>query len=154
MNTILLHLLFSCPFCDLSLGNLIPEVPPSSGLLVILNSTPVSPFPTGWTIIEACNFLELKNKERTPSLNGGMRGSLYTQMAWIARPCGRVTTIGGVEGMQRERTVQSGITRDTESVWRHKGAIDEIGYGRFAGLLTSLHKVVLEDERVERYAQF
>ncbi|KAG4443725.1 hypothetical protein IFR05_000814 [Cadophora sp. M221] len=140
-TTVPLPLNFPCPFCTPSTSNLLPPTAPGSGLLTILNSTPISPYPSGWTVLRACTFEELEPRDWNPAFEGGLVDGRFRQMAWIARPCGQVR----LEGLEERRVVVKAGT-----AWRHRGCVEDVGHGRFAGLLSSLHKAVLEREDASR----
>ncbi|KAH7364537.1 hypothetical protein BKA65DRAFT_491565 [Rhexocercosporidium sp. MPI-PUGE-AT-0058] len=117
-TTIPLPLLFPCPFCNPSTSNLLPHTPPGSGLLTILNSTPTSPFPTGWTVLKACGFEELEPRDWNPALEGGLVDGRFRQMAWIARPCGEVR----MEELEEGRVVVK-----VGMGWRLRGGVGDVG---------------------------
>ncbi|KAH7416980.1 hypothetical protein BKA64DRAFT_284734 [Cadophora sp. MPI-SDFR-AT-0126] len=134
-TTIPLKLDFSCPFCNPSASYFHSPVTPGSGLLTILNSIPTSPFPTCWTILKAYRFEDLEPRDWERAFEGMMLDGRYRQMAWIPKPCGEVR-LDGLDGGRE--AVKAGTS------WRYTGRVDQIGNGRFAGLLSSLHKAVLE----------
>ncbi|PVH88558.1 hypothetical protein DL98DRAFT_509261 [Cadophora sp. DSE1049] len=142
-TTIPLNLDFSCPFCIPSSAYFHPQTPLGSGLLTILNSTPTSPFPTGWAILKASRFEDLESRDWEPAFEGMMLDGRYRQMAWIPRPCGDV----GLEGLDEGREAMK-----VGTFWRYNGRLDQIGHGRFAGLLSSLHKAVLGRDQPIRVA--
>ena len=116
--TIPLPLPFTCPFCTPSTSNFLPSTPLGSGLLTLLNSTPTSPFPTGWTVLKACKFEEVEPEDWIPAFEGGARDGRFRQMAWIAQPCGEVA-------MRLQGQEEGGIVMKAGVSWR--GGVDGIG---------------------------
>ncbi|KAK0118827.1 hypothetical protein ONS95_007708 [Cadophora gregata] len=137
-TTLPLNLEFSCPFCMSSASNHLSLTPPGSGLLTVLNSTPDSLFAPGWAILKACRFEELEPSDWDLAFEGMTLDGRYRQMAWIPRPCGEVRFEGLDEAQE---------TMKVGTFWRYTGCVAQIGHGRFAGLLSSLHKAVLDREK-------
>ncbi|CZS94592.1 uncharacterized protein RAG0_04544 [Rhynchosporium agropyri] len=68
-------------------------------------------------------------------------------MAWIARPLGNVTA-DGVDDVD-DGVRRWFMTTRVGASWRLRGYVRGVGYGNFAGLLSSLHKSVSDREVIE-----
>tara|TARA_R110002060_G_scaffold36738_3_gene47722 strand:- start:1080 stop:1421 length:342 start_codon:yes stop_codon:yes gene_type:complete len=109
---------FGCPFCIVPGADSNLLTPNGFGLLTVLHSTAITPFPTGWRILRACRFEELEPRDWEPAFAGMMLDGRFRQMAWIPRPCGEVRLEGLDEGRE---------TMKVETIWRQMGRVDQIG---------------------------
>jgi len=117
-ETIQMPLDFGCPFCIVPGADSNLLTPNGFGLLTVLHSTAITPFPTGWRILRACRFEELEPRDWEPAFAGMMLDGRFRQMAWIPRPCGEVRLEGLDEGRE---------TMKVETIWRQMGRVDQIG---------------------------
>lgn len=107
-RTLRISLAFDCPFCF----NPALVVKGGEGVLVILTSPP-SPFPNTWHIIRACAREDVELGEWSLAhVAGG-------HMAWIPEPCGTVDVFGGVEEISRGH-VEDGPTTRVSCSWKKK----------------------------------
>ncbi|CZT03059.1 hypothetical protein WAI453_012251 [Rhynchosporium graminicola] len=140
-TTIPLSLPFACPFCTTPFTHHLSTIP-GDGVLTIL-----PPFPTAWTVIRACTFAELEPMDWYPACVNAWVDGQYIQMAWIARPLGNVTA-DGVDDVD-DGVRRWFMTTRVGAGWRLRGYVRGVGYGNFAGLLSSLHKSVSDREVIE-----
>ncbi|KUJ22285.1 uncharacterized protein LY89DRAFT_728444 [Mollisia scopiformis] len=137
-RTIPISLSFNCPFCSA------PQLQVNGeGVLAILGSSPVSPFPNDWHIIRACALEDVKPEEWSLA---HLPGGIHRHMAWIPEPCGEVGAIRGVEGMMRRGLVEEEVTTVVSCSWRHRRG--DPFRSRFAGMVSQMNAALLPGEHV------